>query len=363
MKNKGIALIICSMLLLSACGADKADNAQETKTTETQATENTAENTAAGEKISNKLFEITMPADLEGVYVSDVKDDQITIYHKESKDAGFDGMVFTIWARPLPSEFAGGPYTKKGELTDADGKRYEVVLGQATEVQWDYEKYTEMPDDFQKLYDSTEDILAGMTGVDGATFEYLAGTKGEDLYGNIILNYKKAFEEGWDANLFEQNGMSPEFYSLGQDSLSNIGFAYYDTDKDGIDELFVGSLMDDELKGSIYDIYTMVDGLPTHVISGTARNRFYIYDGGMIVNEYSSGALENGKLVYCLEPNSTEMVYQWGTKIDAYENENQPWFTSYTEDEWENVSEDEFQSREAASEDYTKLDFKPLSEL
>ena len=83
----------------------------------------------------------------------------------------------------------------------------------------------------------------------------------------------------------------------------------------------------------------------------------------MIVNEYSSGALENGKLVYCLEPNSTEMVYQWGTKIDAYENENQPWFTSYTEDEWENVSEDEFQSREAASEDYTKLDFKPLSEL
>ena len=41
-----------------------------------------------------------MPADLEGIYVSDVKDDQIFIYHKESKDAGFDGLAFTIWARP-----------------------------------------------------------------------------------------------------------------------------------------------------------------------------------------------------------------------------------------------------------------------
>ena len=57
------------------------------------------------------------------------------------------------------------------------------------------------------------------------------------------------------------------------------------------------------------------------------------------------------------------MVYQWGTKIDAYTNEDQPWFISYTEDEWDNVTEDEFNSREAASEDYTDLEFKALSDF
>ncbi len=361
MKNKIFALIMCCGLLLTGCG-DKEAESQPTDTVDKTTEEATIE-AATGEEISNSLFTITLPAECSGLYVAETSDEDITIFEKEAKDAGFGGMVFTICARKTPSEYAGGPYMKKGELTDADGNKYDVVLGTATEVQWDYEKYTDMPEAFAKIYDASEDIVASMVGNNGATFEYGAGTKGEDLYGNIILNYKKAFDEGWDATVFEQQGMSPEFYSLGQDSLSNIGFAYYDTDKDGVDELFVGSLMDDELKGSIYDIYTIVDGLPTHVVSGTARNRFYVYNGGMIVNEYSSGALENGQLVYCLQSNMSELVYQWGTKIDAYTNEDQPWFISYTEDEWENVTEDEFLSRQAPEEDFTKLDFKPLSDF
>ena len=108
--------------------------------------------------------------------------------------------------------------------------------------------------------------------------------------------------------------MSPEFYALAQDDIANIGFAYTDTDKDGIDELYVGTLKDDELKGSIYDIYTMVDGVPTHIVSGTARDRYYVYMNSFIVNEYSAGAKEYAKIVYALEPNSNQMVYQWATK-------------------------------------------------
>ncbi len=370
MKNKVFTILTCSMLLLSACGANNTDNSVDTETAgeaesaETQTTEDEVKAAETGEVLSNSLFSITMPADLEGIYEAEVEDQQITLYHKESKDAGYNGMAYTIWAREMPPEFYGGPYMKKGELTDADGTRYEVVIGYATEVQWDFEKYAEMPEDFQKLYDSQDEVLANMTGVNGATFEYLAGTKGEDLYGDVVAKYQTALDEEWDASKFEENEMSPEFYSISQtDGASGIGIAYYDTDKDGVDELFVGTLVDDELRGSIYDIYTMVDGAPAHVATGTARNRFYVYSEGMIVNEYSSGALENGKLVYCLEPNSAEMVYQWGTKIDAYTNEDQPWFISYTEDEWENVTEDEFNSREAASEDYTDLEFKALSDL
>lgn len=363
MKKKVFALFVSSMLLMSACGANETEKATVDSTTEQEVTSTKQETSSDEVELSNKLFTITIPAKYEAIMDSEVTDNQITVFHKESKDAGFGGMAFTIWAREIPNDLAGGPYEKRGELTDSDGNKYEVVIGYATEVQWDYEKSVEMPEEFAELSGLAEDVVKSLTGVNGATFEYGAGTTGEELYGNIILTYKKALEEGWDASAYETNDMSPEFASLAKEGAENIGFSYADTNKDGIDELYVGTLKDDELKGTIYDVYTIVDGLPAHVVSGSARNRYYVYMNSFIVNEYSGGAMENGTIVYALEPNSTEMTYQWATKTDASENEEQPWFISYEEDEWENVTEDEMHSREAVAEDYTKLEFTPLSEL
>ncbi|MBR1623402.1 MAG: hypothetical protein IJ675_05775 [Pseudobutyrivibrio sp.] len=364
MKNKSFMLALSLALVLSACGAnDSQSTAESTSTTNSEVTTDDTATNADGVEISNSLFTITVPAEFKDIMDSEVKDNQITIYHKKYKKDGFGGMAFTVWARELPSDMAGGPYEKRGELTDANGNKYEVVIGYPTELQWNYEESEEMPEEFAKLSAAAEDVVESLTGVNGATFEYGAGTTGEELYGDIIKKYKTAVEEGWDASKYEENDMSPEFYALAQDDIANIGFAYTDTDKDGIDELYVGTLKDDELKGSIYDIYTMVDGVPTHIVSGTARDRYYVYMNSFIVNEYSGGAMEYGKIVYALEPNSNEMVYQWATKYDAYENEEQPWFISYTEGEWENVTEDECQSREAPSEDYTALEYKALSEF
>lgn len=345
MKKQILMIAISAMVALTACGPKESAE------------------TASGE-ISNSLFTITLPAECDGTYEADVKDQQITIYHKESKDAGYGGMAFTVWAREMPNEYAGGPYVKKGEIQDSKGNKYEVVLGYATEVQWNYEQSEQAPQSYEALYDAAESVVENMTGVDGATFEYGAGTKGEDIYGDIVEKYKTAAAEGWDASDYEENEMSPEIFILAQDGdLSDIGIAYYDVNLDGIDEMLVGTLKDDELKGAIYDIYTTVDMVPTHVISGSARDRYYVYNKTFLVNEYSGGAMEYGKNVYDLTANSTELFLQWATKYDAYENEDQPWFIGYSDEDWENVTEEDFNNREAATDDYVQLKFKPLSEL
>ena len=146
-----------------------------------------------------------------------------------------------------------------------------------------------------------------------------------------------------------------------------IGYIYYDINVDGIDELLIGEIADGDWKGVIYDIYTMVDRKPQHVISGGSRNRYYVCDNSFICNEYSSGANESGVRVFNLVENSTELFPQVSFKYDGYTNKNKPWFLSYgsnvEEDRWENVDEKTFKERKSVFEKYERFDFIPLKSL
>ena len=149
--------------------------------------------------------------------------------------------------------------------------------------------------------------------------------------------------------------------------LEKIGYAYYDANADGIDELMIGEIADGEWKGVIYDMYTMVNREPKHVVSGGTRNRYYICDGTFVCNEYSSGAKESGVRVFALIENSTELFPQVSFKYDGYQNENNPWFISYgsniNEDSWENVTEKVFNERKTVFNRYEKFNFIPLSTI
>ena len=113
----------------------------------------------------------------------------------------------------------------------------------------------------------------------------------------------------------------------------------------------------------IYDIYTMVNRKPAHVISGGSRDRYYICDDSFICNEYSSGANESGVRVYNLVENSTELFPQVSFKYDGYENPKNPYFISYSDEQWENVSKQKFDERKKTFEKYEKFDFIPLTEI
>ncbi len=69
---------------------------------------------------------------------------------------------------------------------------------------------------------------------------YGAGTKGEELYFYTVSKYIEALSSDWDANKYEEEGLSPEFYAIAQNegdsALDDIGFAYKDITNDGVDE-------------------------------------------------------------------------------------------------------------------------------
>ena len=374
--------LILIMALLTACANDqKADNSEQTPAVQPAEAAGTAESKEASEvsedldkneeslEVSNKLFSITLPAKAAGTFVSDTADNSISIYDKEAKEAEYGGFAFCVSAYKEPSEYAGGMDSKVGEFTSDDGTLYDIVVTYPSDVQFDYTKNPDgMPESYELLYRGAEDIIKTLKSSDGkGEFVFGAGTKGEDLYGDVLKKLVTAINEGWDANRLEEEGFSPEYYALsvdGENVLERVGYAYFDENHDGVEELFVGVILDGEEKGTAYDIFTMVDRHPEHVVSGTARNRYYALKSGLLVNEHSDGANAEGWDVYDIEPNTTNLMDQVKLKIDGYENEEMPWFVSYDNGEsWENQTEKEFEDYKANFSDHMRFDFTPLSSV
>ncbi len=413
MKKKTISILLGTMLVLSACGST-ATNDGASGTADSSALESTNEETESGSadsevdsepsetegetdveaksedggdeeiaedessekeipyvttaEMSNDLFAITMPDDLEGLYEGIVTDDTIEIYDKESVDAGFGGFIFGIQAIPYDSGAMGGMTVKIGELSNENAEIYDVVKFYPTEVQWDFDAETP-PENYEKIEAAVDNILENnITGVGGFTYNKDAGTKGEDLYNNVLAKYVKAANENWEADQFEQADMSPEFYyssnTAGKDMLSNIGYSYFDLNKDGVDELFLGTMEeeDSEFKGVVYDVYTITNHEPTHVISGTARNRYFC-DDNFLYNEYSSSAFDYGLDAYNLESSTNDLIYQFGYKYDENKDAENPWFVSYDGEEFEPTDEANYtESTESATTGFIRFDYTPLAD-
>lgn len=317
--------------------------------------------------IKNQLFSISMPKKLNRQYVKRIKKDRIEIFDKASKKSGFGGFAFGIKAYKNPSDHATLPGGKKlGELTDKKGNLYDIVLKHPTDVQYDYTKNTQVPEPFKTLYELGDSIT--IQGMKGAEYFQNQGTRGEDLYKEILKKHVAAINEKWDSIKLESEDMSYMYNVLNDDKgnvLDKVGYVYYDVNGDGIDELFIGEIAQGNWKGIIYDIYTMVDRKPEHVASGGARNRYFVCDDFFICREYSSSAQESGVVVYDLVENSTQLYPQVSFKYDDYANKTKPWFISYgnefDEDKWENVSEETFEERKEIFERYNRFDFIPLS--
>jgi len=399
MKKKLIVAILAGcMLALCACnttvnvnsnaGASSDDQAKTEAKTEDTADDKTieaaevedAEDTADSDEerkskeiqpdadgvLSNGLFTITVPKKADGLYLAYATDNSIGLYDKAANADGFGGYVFSIQAYSDPAQYGGGLDLKVGEIRNGD-TTYDMTVMEATDVQWDYNKSPDMPESYSTIYSCKEDVIASIKPVDGGEFVAGGGTSGEELYGDVIDQFKKAISEGWDGEKLEKNKMSSMYYAIAQydggaNAMQSIGYAFVDLNSDGVDELCVGEISDGDWKGVIYDIYTMVDRKPTHVVSGYERDRYYALKGGIILNEASGGAELTETVSYYLEPNSTEMIPQIAVKYDSYDDEANPWYKSnnYEKGEWEKITEDEYNEYVQRISDVIRFDYTPF---
>lgn len=318
------------------------------------------------ETISNKFISISMPKDTKGLYSIKKKYNGIFIYDKVSKKGGFGGFAFGIQIYKNPKEHATMPGSKKlGELVDKKGIIYDVVLIQPTDVQYDY--VNQKSTSYDKLYYLADTIDTTIKGVRGNQYFNQQGMLGKDLYKDILKKHVKAIDEKWDSTKLEKEKMSYMYNVLSANNNNvkdKVGYAYYDVNVDGIEELFIGEISEGQWKGVIYDIYTMVDRKPKHVASGGNRNRYFVCDNFFLCNEYSAGAGENGWLVYILIENSTELFPQVGFKYDEYDEKSKtPYFITYdiNSKKWENVSKQFFYKRKEIFDSYIRFNYIPLN--
>ena len=374
MKRTGIlALLIGSSMALSACAglqipaANGPAAAEETPAAETAAAEEAVPAAEAG-RITNKLFSFVMPEELAGTYNVEIsaEDDSVWLIDRASAEADFGGRAFGIYYAKDPGQYGMMPGgVKAGELTAADGTVYDILFARPTDVQYDYSQGEE-PEAYRKLYEAGDTVIQNLEALDGGTYVYGGGTKGEELYQEELAKHVQAIEEGWDSAKLEEEDMSVMYNLMkmgGDDVLERTGYAYYDVNGDGIEELLIGEIAEGDWKGIIYDMYTMVDRSPAHVFSGWDRNRYFALPY-LICNEASAGAGESYWNIYDLPVNQAELFPQLSFKTDEYENPDQPWFVSYGgEEEWENLTEEEWNLRMDNFRDYVRFDYTPLSTL
>jgi hypothetical protein len=181
-----------------------------------------------------------------------------------------------------------------------------------------------------------------------------------------------AVTERWDAARLEEEGMSPTYELIGKlyrdAAINHIFYAYTDLTGEGVEELLIGELRDEDQKLAVYDIYTIDDHKPFHSLSGWNEDWYYAGETYLInvykgVNDEEYWSVQDED--YCIT-NSKSKGYSNGFEtfvIDRSKNEEQPWFISAFSGSFQNVTQEEYEEKFNRSVKIKELESRPLSEV
>ena len=164
-------------------------------------------------------------------------------------------------------------------------------------------------------------------------------------YSSVIQAYKTAWDTGNNRNAeyLWNNGLSEiASYAAG------VGYALKDIDKDGTPELLIAGMgTDDFSEGMLFDLYTLVNGVPVQLSFSHARDRWYLLSNNALYNEASGGAAYSYASVF--RKSGAELVGVEGVMVygDAcYYQQGRATFEPQQGDQV--ISLDEFSSRRDA---------------
>lgn len=105
-------------------------------------------------------------------------------------------------------------------------------------------------------------------------------------YRELVETIAENIHGGWQTVKPEELGLSDVFSREGHEAL---GWVQLDINGDGTDELLFGEEGADGAAGPFYDLYTILDGALAHPVCGGEFSRWYVTEGGILVNAVSSG--------------------------------------------------------------------------
>ena len=198
---------------------------------------------ALGAEFSNNYFSISLPDNLKDIYMVEKEKDGIYVLEKTSYKEGIGGFAFGVKIFKSPSDYFDMPNVRKlGELKAKNGVLYDMVLERPSEIQ--YGEGEEVAKKYNTIYELGDNVE--IKAVKGNSYFKDQGAKGESNYKNVIKKYIKAISENWSAEKYEKEGLGyiyPLLAEENNDLLNKVGYAYYDLNSDGIEELFIGGFI------------------------------------------------------------------------------------------------------------------------
>ena len=137
-------------------------------------------------------------------------------------------------------------------------------------------------------------------------------------YNRILDAYRTAYSTGrsrdneylWGQGLSEMTAYS-----------SGVGYALKDLDKNGVPELIIAGMGTEDFSDRmVYDLYTLVNGVPVNLATSSARMRYYVLTDNRLLYEGSGGASHSYITLERVNGNTLEEIEMVFTDYDETNN-------------------------------------------
>ena len=193
------------------------------------------------------------------------------------------------------------------------------------------------------------DITYGETSSETVTTEFDPALY---RYDYILEKYVTAIDEGWDGAQCSEADISILVRDV--KSPDGLGYALMDLDCNGNKELLITD------GNVIYDLYTLLDDGPCHLLMGSERNAYFLCEGNVLKNTGSNSAASSFTSFFKLD--GIDFRYQDTVSFSADMDPENPWFLgSNDSDALTPITEEE---ANAVMDSYTVLpiETRPLTE-